>query len=354
MTIDLTKPQFRARPGVTLVDRSDRAFRDLRISLTDRCNFRCTYCMPRDKFGADHDFLSRSRLLSDTEVIRLAERFVGLGAQKIRLTGGEPLLRPGLVELVAQLSALKVDLAMTTNGALLPRLAEPLARAGLQRVTISLDSLDDTIFRRMADVRHGVADVLVGIRAAARAGLGPVKINTVAQRGVNDGAGLTHLLDIAEYFRGTSHVVRFIEYMDVGTTNGWTSEMMVPSEQIVAAINAVHRLEPMSPVRPGEVATRYRYADGGGEVGFISSVSKPFCGSCSRARLSADGQLFTCLFASRGLDLRGPLRAGLTDEDLDQMITGRWRERDDRYSELRTKGTPPDAGPKIEMSFIGG
>jgi cyclic pyranopterin phosphate synthase len=354
VTIDLTEPRFHGRRAADLVDRRGRMFRDLRISLTDRCNFRCTYCMPRDEFGSGHDFLSRSKMLTDREIIRLAERFIDRGAQKIRLTGGEPLLRSGIVGLVTELSAFGVDLAMTSNGSLLPRLAGPLARAGLRRVTISLDSLDDALFRRMSDTRYGVADVLAGIHAAENAGLGPVKINTVVQRGVNDGAGLSRLLEIAEFFRGTPHIVRFIEFMDVGTTNGWDSALVVPSAQIVAAIDAVHRLEPMNPVQPGEVARRYRYADGGGEIGFISSVSKPFCGSCSRARLSADGQLFTCLFAGRGTDLRGPLRDGASDDDLDEMISKAWRRRDDRYSELRSSGNLPEARNKIEMSFIGG
>lgn len=350
VTIELSQPRILDRTAIT--DARGRVFRDLRISLTDRCNYRCTYCMPREMFGADHNFLNRSAMLSDDEVVRLVERIVGLGARKIRLTGGEPLLRPGIVDLVRRIAQFDVDLALTTNGSLLPRLAEPLAAAGLRRVTVSLDSLDEEVFAALTDTRFGVRDVLAGIAAAEAAGLSPVKVNTVVQRGVNDGPGLRHLLDLAEHFRGTPQILRFIEYMDVGTTNGWSEADVVPSAEIVAAINARHRIEPVDPVAIGEVADRYRYVDGGGEIGFISSVSAPFCGDCSRARLSADGQLFTCLFASRGTDLRGPLRAGASDDDLDALLSNRWRERADRYSE--TRGSGSDGGPRIEMSFIGG
>ncbi|MDY6996023.1 MAG: GTP 3',8-cyclase MoaA [Actinomycetota bacterium] len=351
MTIDLAGPTL---AGAGVRDQRGRVFRDLRISLTDRCNFRCTYCMPREKFGPEHAYLGRSQLLTDDEIVRLANRFVALGAQKIRLTGGEPLLRAGIVGLVSRLADLEVDLALTTNGTLLPRLAAPLARAGCTRVTVSLDALDDAVFGSMSDTRYRVADVLAGITAAADAGLAPVKINTVVQRGVNDGPGLRHLVDLAGHFRGTGHVVRFIEYMDVGGTNGWSRNDVVPSAAVAAAIHARYPIEPVDPAHPGEVASRYRYRDGAGEVGFISSVSAPFCGECSRGRLSADGRLFTCLFAGAGTDLRGPLRAGAGDAELEDLIAGRWRLRTDRYSELRNHGDGASDGARVEMSFIGG
>ncbi|CAN5380856.1 GTP 3',8-cyclase MoaA [soil metagenome] len=350
MTIELSLPQI-AAPSA-LVDRRGRVLRDLRISLTDRCNFRCTYCMPRESFGPAHQFLPGPQVLSDDEIVRLAGRFVEQGVRKIRLTGGEPLMRPGVVELVRRLAHFDVDLALTTNGALLARLAAPLAQAGLSRVTVSLDALDDALFRRITDSRFGVQDVLAGIAAAAAAGLGPVKVNTVVQRGVNDGPDLEHVLALADHFRDSGHVVRFIEFMDVGTTNGWQSGSVVASRDIVAALDARYGLQPVDAGAPGEVATRYRYTDGGGEVGFIASVTAPFCGTCSRARLSADGRLFTCLFAADGVDLRGPLRGGATDAELADLIAGRWRARDDRYSEIR--GAGGTGGPRVEMSFIGG
>lgn len=351
MTIELSLPTVSPQaPG--LIDRRGRVLRDLRISLTDRCNFRCTYCMPRESFGPTHEFLPGPQVLTDDEILRLAQRFVDQGVRKIRLTGGEPLMRPGVVELVRRLASCGVELALTTNGALLPRLAAPLAQAGLHRVTVSLDALDDTLFRRITDARFGVADVLAGIAAAEAAGLGPVKINTVVQRGVNDGPDLEHVLALAGHFRGTGHVVRFIEFMDVGTTNGWQQQSVVPSADIIAALDARYGLRPLDPSASGEVATRYRYTDGGGEVGVIASVTAPFCGTCSRARLSADGRLFTCLFAAEGADLRGPLRGGATDDELDALIAGRWRARDDRYSEIR--GAGGTGGPRVEMSFIGG
>ena len=352
MTIELAMPEISSRGGKsTLVDRRGRVLRDLRISLTDRCNFRCTYCMPRESFGPGHQFLPTAEVLSDSEIVRLAGRFVELGVRKIRLTGGEPLMRPGVVELVRRLADFGGDLALTTNGSLLPKLAGPLMQAGLGRVTVSLDALDDALFRSITDARFGVADVLAGISAAEAAGLG-VKVNTVVQRGVNDGPGLRHLLELAEHFRGTGQVVRFIEFMDVGTTNGWQQQSVVPSRDIIAALDARYGLQAMDPTQHGEVAARYRYTDGQGEVGFIASVTAPFCGTCSRARLSADGRLFTCLFAADGADLRGPLRHGATDSELGDLIGGRWRERDDRYSEIR--GAAGTGGQRVEMSFIGG
>jgi cyclic pyranopterin phosphate synthase len=284
---------------------------------------------------------------------------VALGVRKIRLTGGEPLLRRDLPDLITRLSTLRtaqsgepVDIALTTNGSLLPGLAVTLASAGLSRVTVSLDSLDDAVFRAMSDSRFGVADVLAGIDAAAAAGLGPIKINTVVRRGVNDGPGLVGLLEFAGRFRGTGHIVRFIEYMDVGVTNRWRRDEVVPAAEIVAALNARFGIEPVTPAYRGEVADRYRYRDGSGEIGFIRSVSAPFCGTCTRARISADGMLYTCLFAAAGTDLRTPLRAGGTDTELAALIGATWRGREDRYSELRAHA--PVTTPKIEMSYIGG
>ena len=361
MTIALPTPVIGRGPAGTgraaVVDRRGRELRDLRISVTDRCNFRCTYCMPRERFGPDHAFLPRQDLLDRDEIARVAALFVGLGVRKIRLTGGEPLLRRDIVELVSRLAELgghRVDLALTTNGVLLPRLAPALAAAGLRRVTVSLDSLDDRVFRAMSDSRHGVADVLAGIDAAAAAGLGPVKVNTVVQRGVNDGAGLRGVLDLAEHFRGTGHTVRFIEYMDVGSTNGWTPPQVVPATEILTALDARFGVEPVDHAPVGEVADRYRYHDGAGEIGFIRSVTAPFCGTCTRARLSADGRLYTCLFGSTGTDLRAALRTGASDADLVELVSGRWAGRDDRYSELRGTGPASGAGPRIEMSYIGG
>jgi cyclic pyranopterin phosphate synthase len=319
--------------------------------------------MPRDEFGPDHAFLPRRALLDFDEITRVATTFAGLGVRKIRLTGGEPLARRGICELISRLAAISdghgspgLDLALTTNGSLLPRLAPALAEAGLHRVTVSLDTLDDAVFRTMTDSRFDVADVLAGIDAAAKAGLGPVKINTVVQRGVNDGAELRGVLDLAEHFRGTGHTVRFIEFMDVGSTNGWRQEQVVPAREILSALDTRFGLEPVDPAYLGEVADRYRYRDGGGEIGFIRSVSAPFCGTCTRARVSADGKFYTCLFATAGTDLRAALRSGVTDAELADFIAGRWRARDDRYSELRGAADPrpAPAGPRIEMSYIGG
>jgi cyclic pyranopterin phosphate synthase len=333
--------------GATL-DRLGRPVRDLRISVTDRCNFRCVYCMPREVYGRDHVFLPRAAILSFEEIARVATAFHGLGVRKLRLTGGEPLLRRDLERLVAMLAELPdVDLTLTTNGALLARKARVLADAGLSRVTVSLDSLDDETFRAMNDVETPVAQVLEGIDAAAAAGL-PVKVNTVVKRGLNEEG----VLALAERFRGTGHVLRFIEFMDVGHTNGWRLDDVVPAAEIVERIGAVHPLEPVEAAYRGETARRWRYADGAGEVGVIASVTEPFCGDCTRARLSADGKLYTCLFATAGRDLRPVLRNGAGDEELHGLLARIWRVRDDRYSELRTAETA--ALPRVEMSYIGG
>ena len=331
------------------LDTLRRPLHDLRISVTDRCNFRCQYCMPREVFGPGFQFLPRAEILSYEEIARVARVAHGLGVRKIRLTGGEPLLRRDLPDLVAQLSELPgIELALTTNGVLLPRRAQPLADAGLDRVTVSLDSLDDEIFRRMNDAQVPVAQVLAGIDAAREAGLRPVKVNAVVRRGVND-AGV---VDLARHFQGTGVILRFIELMDVGSTNGWRLEDVVPGDEIVRRIGEEMPLEPLPPRYPGEVASRWRYLDGSGEVGVITSVTRPFCGGCTRARLSADGTLYTCLFAARGTDLKTPLRDGATDDDLAELVGGIWARRDDRYSEIRTEATAKL--PKIEMSYIGG
>jgi len=338
---------------VPVRDRLGRSLRDLRISVTDRCNFRCRYCMPREVFGPEFAFLPRREILTYEEIARLARLFHRLGLRKIRLTGGEPLLRRDLPVLVEMLAALPdTELALTTNGSLLPHRAEELAAAGLDRVTVSLDSLDDAVFRRMNDADFPVSRVLEGIDAALAAGLGPVKVNAVVHRGVNDHT----LVDLARHFRGTGVVVRFIEYMDVGTTNGWRMDAVVPAAEVLARLGAELPLEPLPARYPGEVAQRFRYADGSGEVGVIASVTQPFCGGCTRARLSAEGTLYTCLFAAGGTDLRAVLRAGAADEELLEVIAGVWRAREDRYSELRTAETGADgaAGPKVEMSYIGG
>ena len=331
-------------------DSLGRPLRDLRISVTDRCNFRCTYCMPKEIFARDFEFLQREELLTFEEIAQLARHFVALGVEKIRLTGGEPMLRRDLerlVELLARTRGLR-DLTLTTNGSLLTReKAQALKDAGLTRITISLDSLDDRVFRAMNDVQFPVGRVLEAIEHASAAGLTPLKIDVVVRRGVND-AGI---IDLARYFRGTGAIVRFIEYMDVGTTNGWRIEDVVPGAEIVEMINREWPIDPVQPEYFGEVAQRWRYADGAGEVGVITSVTQPFCGSCTRARLSADGKLYLCLFAATGHDLRRPLRKGATDEELMELIRSIWRPRDDRYSEVRSEMT---GAKKIEMSHIGG
>ena len=334
------------------LDTLGRPLRDLRISVTDRCNFRCIYCMPKEVFGHDYRFLPRRELLTFEEIERVSRVFVGLGVHKLRITGGEPLLRRGLEDLVERLAALgarpgDLDVTLTTNGALLAQKAQALADSGLTRITVSLDSLDDEVFRAMNDVDFPVARVLGGIDAAAAAGL-PVKVNVVVKRGLNEGS----VLDIARRFRGTGHVVRFIEFMDVGATNGWRMDDVVPAEEVVRTIGAEFPLEPLDAGYRGEVAQRYRYLDGEGEIGVIASVTQPFCGDCTRARLSADGKLYTCLFAVRGHDLRSVLRTGASDDELDDAVRAIWERRGDRYSELRTERT--SSLRKVEMSYIGG
>ena len=339
---------------VPLADTLARPLRDLRISVTDRCQFRCTYCMPREVFGRDFVFLPREQLLTFEELTRLAQVFSGLGVRKLRLTGGEPLLRRDLEKLVAMLARVGGidDIALTTNGALLAGKARALAAAGLRRVTVSLDSLDDTVFMALNDAGFPAARVLEAIAAAAGAGLAPVKVNMVVRRGVNEQS----VLPMAAHFRRSGHVLRFIEYMDVGTTNGWRLEEVVPAAEIISLIGGQWPLEAVAPAYPGEVASRYHYRDGAGEIGVIASVTQPFCRSCTRARLSADGQLYTCLFAGAGHDLRGPLRAGASDQALREQISSIWTRRTDRYSEQRTRqtGRTQQVKPKVEMSHIGG
>ena len=335
---------------LTVLDTLGRPMRDLRISVTDRCNFRCVYCMPKEVFGRDHAFLPRAEILDFEEIERVVRAAVSLGVRKVRLTGGEPLVRRNLETLVAMLAGIAGidDLTLTTNASLLADRAQVLADAGLDRVTVSLDALDDPTFQAMNDVGFPVSRVLDGIAAAESAGLGPIKINAVIRRGLNEHA----IVDLAEHFRGTPTTVRFIEYMDVGHTNGWRMDDVVPAAEVVAAIEARWPLEPVSSAYRGEVAQRYRYRDGAGEIGVISSVTQPFCGDCTRARLSADGRLFTCLFATSGHDLRDLIRSGATDADLAEALRVIWTGRDDRYSELRTLDTIDL--PKVEMSFIGG
>lgn len=336
--------------SVPVVDTRQRPLHDLRISVTDRCNFRCTYCMPKEIFNREWEFLARDQLLSFEEIGRLVRVFAQLGVHKVRITGGEPLLRRDLEVLIADLASISGidDLTLTSNGSLLARKAEALAAAGLDRVTVSLDSLDDEVFRAMNDVDFPVARVLEGIDAAAAAGLTPVKVNAVVKRGVNDHT----IVDMAEYFRGTGHILRFVEYMDVGTTNGWRLDDVVPASEIVEQIRAVYPLEPVPPAYPGEVARRFRYRDGAGEIGVITSVSNPFCATCTRARVSADGFLYTCLFANKGLDLRPLVRSAMADGDIADVVAQVWGSRDDRYSELRTEHT--EGLPRVEMSYIGG
>ncbi|HYI67949.1 MAG TPA: GTP 3',8-cyclase MoaA [Candidatus Limnocylindrales bacterium] len=335
---------------LTVLDTLGRPMRDLRVSVTDRCNFRCVYCMPKEVFGRDHAFLPRAETLDFEEIERVVRAAVALGVRKVRLTGGEPLVRRNLETLVAMLARVDGidDLTLTTNASLLADRAQLLAEAGLHRVTVSLDALDDPTFQDMNDVGFPVSRVLEGIAAAEEAGLGPVKINAVIRRGLNEHA----IIDLAGHFRGTSTTVRFIEYMDVGHTNGWRLDDVVPAADVVAAIDAHWPLEPVDSAYRGEVAQRYRYRDGAGEIGVISSVTQPFCGDCTRARLSADGQLFTCLFATAGHDLRALIRTGVTDVALAEAVRVIWAGRDDRYSELRTLETIDL--PKVEMSFIGG
>jgi GTP 3',8-cyclase len=338
--------RLNGRSGVT--DTFGRPLRDLRISVTDRCNFRCGYCMPKEVYGRRYSFLDRHELLTFEEIERLARLFVAKGIRKLRLTGGEPLIRRNVAELVGRLACIPdVDLAMTTNGSLLSKQASVLADAGLNRVTVSLDALDDATFRRMNDVDFPVVQVLAGIDAAAAAGL-PVKINAVLRRGLNE----HEILPLARYSREAGHVLRFIEYMDVGHTNSWRLDEVVPAAEILAAIDAELPLEPVEPAYRGEVANRWRYRDGSGEIGVVASVTQPFCGDCTRLRLTADGKVYTCLFAIRGHDLRAQLRAGATDDDLAAAISAIWESREDRYSESRTRQT--GGLRKVEMSYIGG
>ncbi len=341
-------------PEGRFADRLGRRLHDLRISVTDRCNFRCTYCMPKAVFGRDYAFLPQSSLLSFEEIARVAGIFVAHGVEKIRLTGGEPLLRKHLDRLVGMLAQLRTpagerpELTLTTNGALLRRQARALRDAGLDRLTVSLDSLDDAVFQRMNDADHPVADVLEGIASAGQAGFERIKINMVVKRGVNDDG----IVPMAAHFRGGPHIVRFIEFMDVGSSNGWRLDDVVPSAEVVRRLDQAFGIEPISPNYPGEVAQRWRYRDGRGEIGVISSVTRPFCADCSRARLSTEGKLFTCLFATHGHDLRALLRDGVDDDGLGAAIAAVWGARDDRYSALRSSATV--GLRKVEMSYIGG
>jgi GTP 3',8-cyclase len=336
-----------------LLDRLGRPLETLRVSITDRCNFRCVYCMPKEVFGREYAFLERRELLTLEELARVAGVFARLGVRTVRITGGEPLVRRNVEVLVELLAAIRrpngdpLELALTTNGSLLAQKAEALAAAGLSRVTVSLDSLEDDAFRAMNDVDFPVQRVLEGIEAAVAAGL-PVKVNAVVKRGAND----HDILSLAEHFRGSGHVLRFIEYMDVGSTNGWRLEDVVSAEEIVRRISDRWPLQPVTPERPDATARRWRYVDGAGEIGVVASVTQPFCGGCSRARLSAEGRLYTCLFAARGHDLRAPLRLGASDEEIADLLRSIWTRRTDRYSELRTAETA--ALPKVEMSYIGG
>lgn len=326
----------------------DRPLRDLRVSVTDRCNFRCTYCMPKEIFGPGHEFLPRDQLLTFEEITAVTRQFVDRGVNKVRITGGEPLLRKGIERLIEMLSAIEGvdDLTLTTNASLLARKASALVSAGLGRVTVSLDAMDDPTFQAMNDVGFPVATVLEAIDVASDAGLGPIKVNAVIRRGVNEHA----VLDMARHFKGSGHIVRFIEYMDVGSTNGWRLDDVVAADEMVSMIDAEFPLEPMPPNYPGEVANRFRYRDGTGEIGAIASVTKPFCGTCTRARISAEGTLYTCLFASAGTSLRDVLRQG---GDVGRVIDEIWSKRDDRYSEVRSASTPRLSVP-VEMSYIGG
>jgi cyclic pyranopterin phosphate synthase len=334
---------------MSLSDTLNRPLHDLRISVTDRCNFRCVYCMPKEIFGPDHQFLHRDEVLTFEEIARLAGIFAGHGVRKIRLTGGEPLVRRHLDVLVGMLSKIpNLDLTLTTNGALLVKQAGLLKDAGLKRVTVSLDSLDDPTFKMMNDVDFPVQKVLDGIDAAAATGLGPIKINMVVKRGLNESS----VLPMARFFRDKGHILRFIEYMDVGHTNGWRMDDVVSATGIIRMIDAEMPLEPADPNYKGEVAERWKYRDGSGEIGVIASVTQAFCQTCTRARLSAEGSLYTCLFAIKGHDLRAPLRNGASDEDISRMIANIWGKRGDRYSEIRSENTI--SLPKVEMSHIGG
>ena len=348
-------------PALELIDKFGRPVRDLRISVTDRCNFRCPYCMPAEIFGEKYEFLPRPQILTFEEIERLAKLFVAAGVSKIRITGGEPLVRADLPELISKLTAIDGvdDIALTTNGYLLAQHAADLKNAGLKRLTISLDSLDEDIFKTMSGRSQGPEKTLEGIKVATELGFSPIKVNVVVQRDVNEHT----LVETASYFRGTGAIVRFIEFMDVGTRNGWELSKVVPATEILELIGREFPVEPVDPNYRGEVASRYRYKDGAGEIGIISSVSAPFCGDCSRARLSTDGKLFTCLFASSGTDLKTSMRSGATDNELAEIIGRVWKSRDDRYSDLRSKNTEfaslpggevDPAADKVEMYYIGG
>jgi cyclic pyranopterin phosphate synthase len=334
---------------MTLIDTLNRPLRDLRISVTDRCNFRCVYCMPKEIFGPDHQFLHRDQILTFEEITRLARIFAGHGVRKIRLTGGEPLVRKDLPDLIAMLAEIpNLDLTLTTNGSLLPKHARALKDAGLKRVSVSLDSLDNEIFKSMNDVDFPVEKVIEGMEAAAAVGLDPIKVNMVVKRGLNESS----ILPMARFFREKGYILRFIEYMDVGHTNGWRMDDVVSSAEIVKLINAEMPLEQADPNYQGEVAGRWRYKNGTGEIGVISSVTQAFCRDCNRARLSAEGKLYTCLFAVKGHDFRDLMRSGATDGEISKVIASVWNIRDDRYSELRSENTI--SLPKVEMSHIGG
>ncbi len=338
-----------AAPDTASRDRLGRPLRDLRISITDRCNFRCVYCMPKETFGKDYQFLERSALLSFEEITRVAQLFTRLGVEKIRITGGEPLVRRNVEKLIEQLAAIPgLDLTLTTNGSLLAKKAQALRAAGLKRITVSLDSLDDAVFKAMNDVDFPVAKVIEGIDAAAAAGLAPVKINMVVKRGLNEHS----ILPMARFFRERGHILRFIEYMDVGASNGWRMDDVVSAREIVDTISREMPLEPADANYTGEVAERWRYKDGRGEIGVIASVTQAFCRDCTRARISTEGQLYTCLFATSGHDLRGLIRGGASDDEIIARIGSVWSAREDRYSEIRGKNTIPLK--KIEMSYIGG
>lgn len=332
-----------------LTDTLNRSLRDLRISVTDRCNFRCVYCMPKEIFGPDHQFLHRDQILTFEEITRLARIFTAHGVRKIRLTGGEPLVRKDLPDLISMLAQIPdLDLTLTTNGSLLPKHAQALKDAGLKRVTVSLDSLDNAIFKSMNDVDFPVEKVIEGMEAAATVGLAPIKVNMVVKRGLNESS----ILPMARFFREKGYILRFIEYMDVGHSNGWRMDDVVSAAEIVKMIDAEMPLEPVTPNYQGEVAGRWRYKDGSGEVGMIASVTQAFCRDCNRARITAEGKLYTCLFAVKGHDFRDLIRGGATDDEISQVIADVWGKRDDRYSELRSENTI--SLPKVEMSHIGG
>ena len=351
-------PSHLNSPSMSTLDTRGRLLRDLRISVTDRCNFRCTYCMPKEVFNQDYPYLAHDELLSFEEITRLANIFASLGVEKIRLTGGEPLLRKNLEILIGMLAKIQtpqgepLDLTLTTNGSVLRKKAAALKAAGLKRITVSLDGLDDAVFKKMNDVDFPVEDVLDGINAAQEAGFESIKVNMVVQKGSNE----HEIISMAERFKGTGIVLRFIEYMDVGSSNGWNMAEVLPSQEVIALIHSVHPLEAISANYAGEVAKRWRYQDGSGEIGVISSVTQAFCSDCSRARISTDGQLYLCLFANKGFDFKSMLRSGKSDLEIANAIMSVWSKRDDRYSEIRGSISEQvkSLGPKVEMSYIGG